>query len=89
MPDSELDVMTPQAGMLVYDHVTQNLESKPFGIPGMAYWHGSLNHIKIGAGKGLLISLMAETAPAGIQREDKPYVNDEMGYPVRHLVPCG
>jgi hypothetical protein len=77
--------MIPQAGMLVYDHKTQKLEKKPFGAPGMAYWHGSLNHMKIGNGKGFLISLMAETAPAGVERDDMPYINDEEGQPVRLL----
>jgi len=71
----------PQSGMLVYDHKTNILKNESFGEPGMAYWHGSANHLKIGNPKsaGFLIALMAETAPGGVPIEDAPGINDEHG----------
>jgi hypothetical protein len=65
--------------MLVYDHNTNILTTEPYGEPGMAYWHGALNHMKVGKGKGFLISLMAEMLPAGVPRPDIPERNDDYG----------
>ncbi|CUS07228.1 unnamed protein product [Tuber aestivum] len=77
--DSFERLAVPQSGMLVYDHKTGTLTNETFGEPGMAYWHGSANHLEIGEKAGFLIALMAETAPGGVPIEDKPGINDEHG----------
>jgi hypothetical protein len=69
--------------MLVYDHNTGILITEPYGEPGMAYWHGSLNYMKIGKGKGFLISLMAEMAPGGVSHPDKLGIIDDYGMQVQ------
>jgi len=71
----------PQSGMLVYDHKTNTLTNESFGELGMAYWEGSVNHLKIGKREsaGFLIALMAETAPGGVPIEDTPGISDEHG----------
>lgn len=71
--------------MLVYEHDNDNLYNITYGSNeenGYGFWHGSLNHMQLGPGKGFLISLMAETAVAGVARPDAPEVNDETGEPV-------
>lgn len=76
------DLFVPQAGMLVYEHDGDNLRNVSYGKEeeqGYGYWHGSLNHMKIGSGNGFLISLMAERGIAGFPRPDAPEVNDETG----------
>jgi hypothetical protein len=65
--------------MSVYDHSTDSLTSEPYGQPGMAYWHGSLNHMKLGKGKGFLISLMGEMAPDGTRIQDTLGLSDDYG----------
>ncbi|KAG0636096.1 hypothetical protein HOY80DRAFT_386830 [Tuber brumale] len=79
--DSPNGSALPQSGMLVYDHKTNILKNESFGEPGMAYWHGSANHLKIGnqTSAGFLIALMAETAPGGVPIKDDLDVNDEHG----------
>lgn len=74
--------MIPQGGMMVFDHNTNTLTNESYGLPGMAYWHGSLDFLPIGKGKGFLINLMGEMAPAGVPRDDKPDESDERGDPV-------
>ncbi|KAG0125102.1 hypothetical protein HOY82DRAFT_673246 [Tuber indicum] len=69
----------PQSGMLVYDHKTGALANESFGQTGMAYWHGSANHLEIGKKSGFLIALMAESAPGGVPIVDDPEINDEHG----------
>lgn len=79
------NLLVPQAGMLAYEHDSDNLYNVTYGSDeeqGYGYWHGSLNHMKIGQGKGFLISLMAERGIAGVTRPDAPEVNDETGIPV-------
>lgn len=79
------DLFVPQAGMLAYEHDNNNLYNGTYGSDeeqGYGYWHGSLNHMKIGQGNGFLISLMAEKDLAGVTRPDAPEVNDETGEPV-------
>jgi hypothetical protein len=76
--------MIPHSGMLIYDHSTSILTHADYGDPQAktAYWHGSLNYMKLGKGKGFLISLMGEYAPEKVPIDDKPVVNDEHGYQV-------
>lgn len=84
-PTAERDLFVPQAGMLVYEHDNDNLYNSTYGSneeQGYGFWHGSLNHMQLGRGKGFLISLMGETAIAGVTRPDAPEVNDETGIPV-------
>jgi hypothetical protein len=71
--------MVPQGGMMVFDHNTYALTNESYGQPGMAYWHGSLNYMPIGKGKGFLINLMAEVAPAGVPLQDLPNRGDGHG----------
>jgi hypothetical protein len=78
-------VMTPQPGMLVYNHTTNEISHEEYGEPGMAYWHGSLNYMPLGEGKGFLISLMGEVAPAGVPIEDLPDKSDEHGAAVSSI----
>ena len=75
----------PLSGMLVYNHTTGALTNESFGETGMAYWHGSANHLKIGKKDGFLIALMAETAPGGVPIEDDEAINDEHGSIVSFL----
>jgi hypothetical protein len=77
--------MIPQGGMMVFDHTTNILTNESYGLPGMAYWHGSLNHMPIGKGKGFLINLMGEMAPAGVPRQDLPHDSGEHGDPVSFI----
>ena len=77
--------MIPQGGMMVYDHSTSTLTNESYGQPGMAYWHGSLNYLSIGKGKGFLINLMGEMALAGVPRQDLPDISDEHGDPASFL----
>lgn len=65
--------------MLVYNHTAGTLTNESFGETGMAYWHGSANHLKIGKKDGFLIALMAETGPGGVPIKDDPAINDEHG----------
>lgn len=84
-PTAEPDLFVPQAGMLVYEHDNDNLYNETYGSDeeqGYGFWHGSLNHMQLGQGKGFLISIMGETAMAGVTRPDAPEVNDETGIPV-------
>lgn len=84
-PNAPLDLMTPQGGMLVYDHDNGNLYNETYGTDeeqGYGFWHGSLNHMELGPGKGFLISLMGEKGISGVTRPDAPAVNDETGIPV-------
>lgn len=69
----------PLSGMVVYNHATGALTNESFGETGMAYWHGSANHLKIGKKDGFLIALMAETGPGGVPIKDDPAINDEHG----------
>ena len=77
------DLTIPQGGMMVFDHNTNTMTNESYGQPGMAYWHGSLNYLPIGKGKGFLINLMGEMALAGVPRQDLPDISDEHGDPVR------
>lgn len=84
-PTAEPNLFVPQAGMLVYEHDNDNLYNETYGSneeQGYGFWHGSLNHMQLGQGKGFLISIMGETAIAGVTRPDAPEVNDETGIPV-------
>jgi len=65
--------------MIVYNHATGALTNESFGETGMAYWHGSANHLKIGKNDGFLIALMAETGPGGVPIKDDAAINDEHG----------
>ena len=80
--------MIPQGGMMMFDHNTSTLTNESYGPPGnrMAYWHGSLNHLSIGQGKGFLISLMGEMAFTGVPREDLPFTSDKHGDPVSFIL---
>ncbi|KAL0640639.1 hypothetical protein Q9L58_000308 [Maublancomyces gigas] len=85
-PTAQRDLFVPQAGMLIYEHDNDNLKKVTYGSDeeqGYGFWHGSLNHMQLGEGKGFLISLMGETAIAGVTRPDAPKVNDETGIPVK------
>jgi len=77
--DSLDGLAVPLSGMLVYNHTTGALSNESFGETGMAYWHGSVNHLKIGKKDGFLIALMAETGPGGVPIKDDPGANDEKG----------
>jgi hypothetical protein len=82
--------MIPQAGMMVFDHNTNTLTNESYGQLGMAYWYGSLNYMPLGKGKGFLINLMGEMAPAGVPLPDLPDRGDEHGDEVSfilHLAP--
>lgn len=78
-------LFTPRGGMLAYDHNKNHLSNATYGTAeevGLGYWHGSLNYMELGPGKGFLIALMGEKKPAGAQFPDAPTVNDETGDPV-------
>lgn len=71
--------------MLVYDHSSGDLQNVTYGTAdeqGYGFWHGSLGHMKLGPGKGFLISLMAEKGIAGYPRPDLLELGNETGIPV-------
>lgn len=79
------DLIIPQGGMLRYDHTHGTLYNETYGTDedkGLAFWHGSLNFMQLGPGKGYLIPLMASQGPAGNPRPDAPGANDESGQSV-------
>jgi hypothetical protein len=44
-----------------------------------AFWHGTLDHLQVGLGKGFLISLMSQREPVGAEFPDIGPQNDEKG----------
>ena len=51
--------------------------------PSEAFWHGTLDHLQVGPGKGFLISLMSQRERVSAEFADIGPQNDEKGQNVR------
>ena len=68
--EAETGVFVPIKGMEVTNYSTGAVAEVAVTAPDdtageSGYWHGSLEHLKVGCGKGFLLSLMAERGTAG------------------------
>lgn len=75
-------VSMAQNGMLIYNHTSRSLRNETTRGYGdnEGFWHGTLQHLPIGCGRGMLLSLMAEKGTLG---EPLPFVDGTgVGTPV-------